>query len=67
LNVLSIRHWHTHNYCVWDPAKHKDYATKDLLASSLTSSQTANLTASQVAKVEAKEDYPDFCENEDIE
>jgi hypothetical protein len=71
LNVLSIRHWHTHNYCVWDPAKNKDYARKDPLAASLTSSTTSStttsMTASQVEKVEAKEDYPDFCENEDEE
>ena len=69
LNVLSIRHWHTHNYCVWDPAKHKDYASKDPLTASLTSSLTAteDMTASQVEKVVAEAEYPDFGENDDLD
>ena len=69
MNVLSIRHWHTHNYCVWDPAKHTDYARKDPLTASLTGSRAAteDMTASQVQKVVAEEEYPDFCENEDAE
>merc|ERR1711957_823049 len=57
------------NYSVWDPAKHKDYASKDPLTASLTSSLTAteDMTASQVEKVVAEAEYPDFGENDDLD